>query len=243
MCRVMAIRADSICRLVTYAGSRAWMAYSPKLIAVPPLAAPDRLGWCCLRCLTRRGINMASGPLLVLGAGLRGGLGHLDTLTTGGLGDRLGQRRLGRGPGRRGLDDRLRRRLVDGALGGRSAGLGAAGGGARGARAPLRALGPLTPLLPGGEGLEGLPLGTRATDVALVDPDLHADAAEGGPGLVDAVVDVRAERVQGHPALAVELRAAHLGAAEATRALHPDALDLRAALGRLHGLAHRAAEA
>src|SRR3712207_6013363 len=59
MCRVIAIRADSICRLVTYAGSRAWMAYSPKLMAVPPLARPERLGWCCLRCLTRRGVSIA----------------------------------------------------------------------------------------------------------------------------------------------------------------------------------------
>src|SRR4028118_2301081 len=57
MCRVIAIRADSICRLVTYAGSRAWIAYSPKLISVPPLARPVRAGWCCLRCLTRRGIS------------------------------------------------------------------------------------------------------------------------------------------------------------------------------------------
>src|SRR3712207_9142713 len=72
---------------------------------------------------------------------------------------------------------------------------------------------------------------------------LHADAAEGGPGLVDAVVDVRPEGVQRHAALAVELRPAHLGAAQATGALHPDALDLRAALGRLHGLAHGATEA
>ena len=80
-------------------------------------------------------------------------------------------------------------------------------------------------------------------DVALVDPDLDADAAEGGLGLVDAVVDVRAQRVQRHATLAVELRAAHLGAAEAAGALHPDALDARALLRRLHRLAHRAAEA
>src|SRR5918997_475500 len=98
-------------------------------------------------------------------------------------------------------------------------------------------------LLTGGEGLERLPLGTRAADVTLVDPHLHADAAEGRAGLVDAVVDVRAQRVQRHTTLAVELRPAHLRAAEATRALHPDALDLRAALGRLHRLAHGATEA
>ncbi len=36
-----------------------------------------------------------------------------------------------------------------------------------------------------------------------------------------------AQRVQRHAALAVELRAAHLGAAEATGDLHPDALDER----------------
>src|SRR3954451_7499012 len=59
MWRVMAIRADSIWRFVTYAGSRAWMANSPKLIAVPPLALPERLGWGCLRFLTRRGMSMA----------------------------------------------------------------------------------------------------------------------------------------------------------------------------------------
>src|SRR3954468_17889283 len=58
MWRVMAIRADSIWRFVTYAGSRAWMANSPKLIAVPPLALPERLGWCRLRGLTRRGMSM-----------------------------------------------------------------------------------------------------------------------------------------------------------------------------------------
>src|SRR5690606_3783632 len=73
---------------------------------------------------------------------------------------------------------------------------------------------------------------TLATDdVALVDPHLHTDPAESGLGLVEAVVDVGAQRVQRHPTLTVELRAAHLGAAEAARALHADALDV--------GLAHR----
>src|SRR3954469_18235481 len=88
MCRVMAIRADSICRLVTYAGSRAWMAYSPKLISVPPLARPERLGWCCLRCLTRRGMSMASGPLFRRANGVRcRGLGG-GRVDSGRLGDR-----------------------------------------------------------------------------------------------------------------------------------------------------------
>ena len=80
-----------------------------------------------------------------------------------------------------------------------------------------------------------------AADVALVDPHLHADAAERRAGLVEAVVDVRAQRVQRDATLAVELRAAHLGAAEAARALHPDALG--AGLHRrLHRLAHGATE-
>src|SRR4051794_2890863 len=34
------------------------MAYSPKLISVPPLALPSRRPRCCLRCLTFRGISM-----------------------------------------------------------------------------------------------------------------------------------------------------------------------------------------
>src|SRR3954469_13825445 len=252
MWRVMAIRADSIWRLVTYAGSGAWMANSPKLIAVPPLALPERLGWCCLRCLTRRGISMASGPLFrsrsvlccrVLGGG---GLGRSGRLGAGHLGDR----RLGSGLARGhrdgalgggalgGVGDRTGRRL-----GGSPAGLGATGGRAGRAGTALGALGALTTLLTLREGLEGLPLGTRAAGIALVDPHLDADATEGGAGLVDAVVDVRAERVQRHPALAVELRPAHLGAAQATRALHPDALDLRAALRGLHRLAHGTTEA
>src|SRR6185312_9002994 len=87
-----------------------------------------------------------------------------------------------------------------------------------------------------------LALGTRTgRHLALVDPDLHADAAERGAGLVEAVVDVRAQRVQRHPALAVELRAAHLGTAQAAGALHPDALGAGAQRG-LHALAHGAPE-
>ena len=79
--------------------------------------------------------------------------------------------------------------------------------------------------------------------VALVDPDLHADPAEGRLGLEEAVVDVRPQGVQRHPTLAVELAAAHLGAAQASGALDPDALDVRRALRGLHGLAHGATEA
>src|SRR5690606_26311003 len=59
---------------------------------------------------------------------------------------------------------------------------------------------------------------------------------------VQAVVDVRTQRVQRNATLTVELRAGHLGAAEATRALHADALDVRLTHGRLDGLAHRTTE-
>ena len=88
-------------------------------------------------------------------------------------------------------------------------------------------------------GLLGRPL--LLGHVALVDPDLHADLAERRLGLEEAVVDVRAERVQRNAALAIELGARHLGAAEATRALHADALGA-GALRRLHALAHGATE-
>src|SRR6185503_8502422 len=44
MCLVIAIRAASICRLVTYECSTAWMPYTPKVTRVPPLAAPERSG-------------------------------------------------------------------------------------------------------------------------------------------------------------------------------------------------------
>src|SRR5712692_169655 len=87
----------------------------------------------------------------------------------------------------------------------------------------------------------GLALGPGLRRLAAVYPDLHADPAEGGPCLVEAVVNVSAERVQRDPALAVELRPGHLRAAQPARALHPDALG--AALHRgLHGLAHGTAE-
>src|SRR6476660_756564 len=52
------------------------MPHSPKETFVPPFAAPERPGWCCLRCLTRRGINMSGLLSLSAGSGSRGlGLG------------------------------------------------------------------------------------------------------------------------------------------------------------------------
>src|SRR5207247_1552611 len=72
------------------------------------------------------------------------------------------------------------------------------------ARLPLR-----------GDALEAL-----GHDLALVDPDLDADAAEGRLRLDEAVVDVCADRVQRDAPLGVALGTAHLGAAEPTAALH-----------------------
>src|SRR3984957_4605767 len=180
MCRAMPIRAASICRLVTYACSRAWIPYSPNDTWVPPVALPVRCGRCCLRCFTLRGMSMSSAFL-------------------------AGGRPLGGTPPR-----------------------------------TLRVPWPLRPLLGRGpqRGLLRLAAGPAGRRLALVDPDLHADPAEGGAGLVEAVVDVRAQRVQRHPALAVELRPGHLRAAQAARALDPDALGaaLHRALDRLaHG--------
>ena len=78
--------------------------------------------------------------------------------------------------------------------------------------------------------------------LAAVDPHLDADAPERGLRLVEAVVDVGAERVQRHPPVGVVLRPRHLGAAEPSRALDLRALGAGAHGGRQRAL-HRAAEA
>src|SRR6266581_1762166 len=113
-----------------------------------------------------------------------------------------------------------------------------AGGAGRAALALRRAARTLAGPQGGGRRLA---LGPGLRCLAPVDPDLHADPAEGGPRLVEAVVDVGAQRVQRHPPLAVELRPRHLRAAQPAGALHPDALGATLHRG-LHGLAHRAAE-
>src|SRR5215831_15385801 len=127
------------------------------------------------------------------------------------------------------------------------AGLIVAGAIAATAAPPRRAPGvgaagvPVPPLARAQRRLVGLALGPGLRRFALVDPDLDADPAERRAGLVEAVVDVGAQGVQRHAALAVELRPRHFRAAETARALHPDAPG--AALhGRLHGLAHGPAE-
>ncbi len=61
-------------------------------------------------------------------------------------------------------------------------------------------------------------------DLALVDPDLHADPAEGGLGLGEAVVDVRAQRVERDPSFRVGLPARHVPAPEPPGAGDLDAL-------------------
>ena len=78
-------------------------------------------------------------------------------------------------------------------------------------------------------------------DVALVDPDLDADAAGRGAGLAEAVVDVRAQRVQRHAALAVGLAPRHLRAAETARGLDAHAEGARL-LDGLDAALHRAAK-
>src|SRR5664280_109304 len=71
--RVMARRAASIWRLVIQAGSRVIRPNSPKETAVPPLDMPAMRPRMTFRCLTRRGISMASCPLGRDGRDRRGG--------------------------------------------------------------------------------------------------------------------------------------------------------------------------
>src|SRR6266851_4253090 len=76
-------------------------------------------------------------------------------------------------------------------------------------------------------------------DLALEYPDLDAAGAEGGEGGGDAVVDVGAQRVQRHAALAVPFHAGDFSAAQAARAVDADALGAQAHR-RLHGALHGA---
>src|SRR3954452_9288462 len=72
-------------------------------------------------------------------------------------------------------------------------------------------------------------------DLALEDPDLHAAGAVGGLRRRRAEIDIRAQRVQRHPPLAVPLHARDLGAAEP-----PGAVDADAARAEAHRALHRA---
>src|SRR6201991_1008053 len=140
------------------------MPYSPKASVVPPLAMPRRFGWFCLRCFTLRGISMVSTLLARRG---RGGVG----------GRRLGRGHLGRSGLRGGS-------VVAVAAATRPAALGTTTAAVTAATAAATAL----LLSTGLRGLLSGALGAGAAHVTLVDPHLHADAAEGGAGLVEAVV-------------------------------------------------------
>src|SRR5207302_1187946 len=81
----------------------------------------------------------------------------------------------------------------------------------------------------------------RREDLALVDPDLAADAAVLRARLVEAVVDVGAQRRKRDAALPVGLGARHLGPPEAAGALHLDPAGT-GTHGLLHGPTHGAPE-
>src|SRR6185503_19099020 len=77
--------------------------------------------------------------------------------------------------------------------------------------------------------------------LALVEPHLHADLSVGRPRFREAVVDVRAERLQRQLAVQVPLGARDFGAVQAAGHPHLDALGAEAQR-RLDGLAHRTPE-
>src|SRR4051794_12155036 len=106
--------------------------------------------------------------------------------------------------------------------------------------APLRRLAPRPAGLGFGETLI-LRHGVVLHDLALEDPDLDTAGAVGGERRGDAVVDVGAQRMQRHAALAVPLHAGDLGAAEPAGAVDADALRAETHR-RLHGALHGAAE-
>src|SRR4051795_10314389 len=78
-------------------------------------------------------------------------------------------------------------------------------------------------------------------DFALEDPDLDAAGAERGERGGDAIVDVGAQRMQRHPALAIPFHARDFGAAETARAVDPNAFGAETHR-RLHRALHGAAE-
>src|SRR5881296_485094 len=90
----------------------------------------------------------------------------------------------------------------------------------------------------------GGPLGLRGRlgeHLALEDPDLHADRPVRRVGGGGPEVDVRAQRVQRHPTVAIPFAARDLGAAQAPRAGDTDPVGAQSQ-GRGDGLLHRAAE-
>ncbi len=100
----------------------------------------------------------------------------------------------------------------------------------------------LTTLLIGLTGVQRARGGAQGLgqDLALIDPDLHADAAEGGSSLGEAVVDVGAQGLQGDGALVIVLGTGDLAAAQTAGAVALDALGA-GAHGAAHGVLHGAA--
>src|SRR5215469_14103907 len=157
------------------------MPYSPKATLVPPFAVPERSGRCCLRCLVRRGISMTSALLAWRRRRLSGSSTRVGRLLAAGGG-----------------------RPVCAVRRARATTLPTA------ARWPLPAAA-FTPvaawsLARSQRGRSRLSLGPRRRGLTAVDPDLHANPAERGPRLVETEVDVRTQRVERHPALAIKLR-------------------------------------
>src|SRR6185436_826004 len=81
----------------------------------------------------------------------------------------------------------------------------------------------------------------QRVQLALEDPALHADLPEAGLGLVQAVVDVRAQGVERELSVQVPLGARDLGAVQAAGDPHLEALGPEAQ-GGVHRLAHGPAE-
>src|SRR3546814_7739249 len=80
-----------------------------------------------------------------------------------------------------------------------------------------------------------------AEDLALEDPHLDAAHAVSGVRRRFGVIDIRAQRVERHAALAIPFGARDLGAAETAAAGDPDALGTEPQR-RLHRALHRATE-
>src|SRR5436305_8880657 len=78
-------------------------------------------------------------------------------------------------------------------------------------------------------------------DLALEDPDLDAAGTERGERGGGAVIDIGAQRVQRHPALAIPFHPSDFGAAETARAVDTDAFGAETHR-RLHRALHGAAE-
>src|SRR5262249_5779477 len=90
-------------------------------------------------------------------------------------------------------------------------------------------------------GISAMSLRSLGPVLALVDPALHSDVAERRARLREAVIDIRAERLERDAPEARELASRHLGPAESARELelHPEP-SLRHRRG--HRLLHRAPE-